>query len=543
MHPSSLAKNELLALAPKGLEADLMDISAQLLARGWMLTSAESCTGGLIAAACTNLPGSSQWFERGFVSYSNAAKNELLGVPTDLIDAHGAVSEPVVRAMAEGALAHARAQVSIAVTGIAGPTGASEGKPVGTVWFGWCIAGQTHSEVMLFAGNRSTVRQATLCHALARLAGWLAQRPPAAHTTGLSTLPTKTQIDTLQRLTEQNQTLQTQLKDLIQVLNKKEKLYRQLTDDTRDVLWQTDAALRLTYISPADERLRGFTAQEMVGRHVFEMFTDEGIALVQQKMQARAIAESQGKRLGFALFEIQHRCKDGQLLWGEILAKPDRNAEGSIVGYHGITREITERRLLQDKVHELAFYDALTQLANRRLLIDHLSQALLSIQRKHGHGALLFLDLDNFKALNDAHGHGAGDLLLIEVARRLKACVRNIDTVARFGGDEFVVLLGTLSGEQDQAVAQTSAIGEKIRASLAQPYLITVTTAEQPDTTVEHHGSASIGAVVFSQDDTAPHDIIDRADKAMYQAKKGGRNRVCFASDDADKTAEKQPYR
>ena len=358
-----------------------------------------------------------------------------------------------------------------------------------------------------------------------------------------STLPTKSQIDTLQQLTEQNQTLQAQLKELIDIVNQKEKLYRQLTDDTRDVLWQTDAALRLTYISPADERLRGFTAQEMVGRHVFEMFTDEGIALVQQKMQARAIAESQGKRLGFALFEIQHRCKDGQLLWGEILAKPDRNAEGSIVGYHGITREITERRLLQDKVHELAFYDALTQLANRRLLIDHLSQALLSIQRKHGHGALLFLDLDNFKALNDAHGHGAGDLLLIEVARRLKACVRNIDTVARFGGDEFVVLLGTLSGEQDQAVAQTSAIGEKIRASLAQPYLITVTTAEQPDTTVEHHGSASIGAVVFSQDDTAPHDIIDRADKAMYQAKKGGRNRVCFASDDADKTAEKQPYR
>lgn len=174
MHPSSLAKNELLALAPKGLEADLMDISAQLLARGWMLTSAESCTGGLIAAACTNLPGSSQWFERGFVSYSNAAKNELLGVPTDLIDAHGAVSEPVVRAMAEGALAHSHAQVSLAVTGIAGPSGASADKPVGTVCFGWCSGTKTHSEVMHFSGDRAAVRQASVRHALARLAGWLA---------------------------------------------------------------------------------------------------------------------------------------------------------------------------------------------------------------------------------------------------------------------------------------------------------------------------------------------------------------------------------
>ena len=176
MHPSSLAKNELLALAPKGLEADLMDISAQLLARGWMLATAESCTGGLIAAACTERAGSSQWFERGFVSYANAAKTELLGVPSALIDAHGAVSEPVVRAMAEGALAHSHAQVSLAVTGIAGPSGASADKPVGTVCFGWCSGTKTHSEVMHFSGDRAAVRQASVRHALARLAGWLARQ-------------------------------------------------------------------------------------------------------------------------------------------------------------------------------------------------------------------------------------------------------------------------------------------------------------------------------------------------------------------------------
>jgi len=145
-------------------------ISSALLARGQMLATAESCTGGMIAAACTDLAGSSQWFERGFVSYSNAAKTELLGVPASLIDTHGAVSEPVARAMAEGAVRHSGAQVSVAVTGIAGPTGGSADKPVGTVWFGWQVDGATHSALRRFSGDRAAVRRATLQHALARLA-------------------------------------------------------------------------------------------------------------------------------------------------------------------------------------------------------------------------------------------------------------------------------------------------------------------------------------------------------------------------------------
>ena len=171
--PHLLSKNELLAQYAQALEADLTHIAAQLPARGWMLATAESCTGGMVAAACTDRAGSSQWFERGFVSYSNASKTELLGVSAELIATHGAVSEPVARAMAEGALAHAHAQVSVAVTGVAGPSGGSDHKPVGTVWFAWCVAGQTHSEVMHFDGDRATVRQATLRHALARLAAWL----------------------------------------------------------------------------------------------------------------------------------------------------------------------------------------------------------------------------------------------------------------------------------------------------------------------------------------------------------------------------------
>ncbi|CAN7739808.1 MULTISPECIES: CinA family protein [unclassified Acidovorax] len=151
----------------------LADIAAQLLARGQMLATAESCTGGMIAAACTDLSGSSQWFERGFVSYSNEAKAELLGVPPALIAEHGAVSEPVVRAMAAGAVARSRAQVAMAVTGVAGPTGGSPAKPVGTVWFGWAINGSVHTELQQFPGDRATVRSATVAHALQRLHHYL----------------------------------------------------------------------------------------------------------------------------------------------------------------------------------------------------------------------------------------------------------------------------------------------------------------------------------------------------------------------------------
>jgi len=155
----------------------LADIAAQLRARGQMLATAESCTGGMIAAACTDLSGSSQWFERGFVSYSNEAKAELLGVPPALIDAHGAVSEPVARAMAAGAVAHSRAQVAVAVTGVAGPTGGSPAKPVGTVWFGWATPDGVWSEMQRFDGDRIAVRQATLEHSLSRLIALLTPAP------------------------------------------------------------------------------------------------------------------------------------------------------------------------------------------------------------------------------------------------------------------------------------------------------------------------------------------------------------------------------
>jgi nicotinamide-nucleotide amidase len=152
-------------------EPAVIALASALRARGWKIATAESCTGGLIAAACTAVAGSSDWFERGFVSYSNEAKTELLGVPTALIQAHGAVSAEVARAMADGALTHSRAQLAVAVTGIAGPGGATPGKPVGTVWLALARAGGggAQAELLTLAGDRTAIREQTVRHALQRL--------------------------------------------------------------------------------------------------------------------------------------------------------------------------------------------------------------------------------------------------------------------------------------------------------------------------------------------------------------------------------------
>lgn len=166
MIPSSadlLSKTEHSSHIARGLLADL------LIAHNWKLATAESCTGGLIAACCTDVAGSSDWFDRGFVTYSNAAKTEMLGVDAALIAQHGAVSEPVARAMVQGALQHSAAQVAVSVTGIAGPGGGSPAKPVGTVWMGWATPAGVVTEVHHFAGDRAQVRAATVQHALARL--------------------------------------------------------------------------------------------------------------------------------------------------------------------------------------------------------------------------------------------------------------------------------------------------------------------------------------------------------------------------------------
>lgn len=327
----------------------------------------------------------------------------------------------------------------------------------------------------------------------------------------------------LQSLKEQNSALQALVAERTQALQESQALYRLLTEDAQDVLWRTDSQLVLTYISPADERLRGFRADEVVGRHVFDMFNEEGVAVLKAMIARRVQEEASGTPVGFLNFEVQHRCKDGRLIWGEVLSKPDRNAQGEITGYHGITREITERKRLEEQVHQLAFHDPLTHLANRRLMLDHLEQAMSASKRSQRHGALLFLDLDNFKPLNDTQGHGVGDLLLIEVGERLKACVREADTVARFGGDEFVVLLSELSTQPGEADEQAVAIAEKVRTRLAEPYVLQSAPSAP---SIRHECTASIGVAVFRGRDESQNAVIDRADAAMYRAKEEGRNRI-----------------
>jgi len=225
--------------------------------------------------------------------------------------------------------------------------------------------------------------------------------------------------------------------------------------------------------------------------------------------------------------ELSLQRKDGTYFFARIdclrLNKP-----GEALLIRLVLTDITERIKGEAEIRKLAFYDTLTQLPNRRLLDDRLVQAMAASKRSGRYGALLFLDLDNFKPLNDEYGHNMGDLLLIEAAHRVTSCVREIDTVARFGGDEFVVLLSELDVDRAESVAQARQVAEKIRATLAEPYTLTSATAGEAAVTIEHHCTSSIGIVLFLNHENSQADILKWADMAMYQAKAGGRNRVEF---------------
>ena len=197
-------------------------------------------------------------------------------------------------------------------------------------------------------------------------------------------------------------------------------------------------------------------------------------------------------------------------------------------GFVTIYIDVTERKNMEEQVRHLAFYDALTNLPNRRLLDDRLRLTMAASKRSGCYGALMFLDLDNFKPLNDAHGHVVGDQLLVEVARRLKGCIRETDTVARFGGDEFVVMLNELNSDRTLSIRQAEVVAEKIRNLLAEPYLLSVKREGQPAAMVEHLCTVSIGVSLFINHEAAQDDLLKWADAAMYQAKDAGRNSIRF---------------
>ncbi len=209
--------------------------------------------------------------------------------------------------------------------------------------------------------------------------------------------------------------------------------------------------------------------------------------------------------------------KDGRTI--DQYSAPITSADGKYHGRVWYFRDITERKVAENKIEQLAFYDPLTGLPNRRLLHDRLQHALVASARYDSHGAILFIDLDNFKSLNDTQGHNVGDLLLTEVANRLQGCVRERDTVARVGGDEFVVILEELSANLLFAVAQTKAIGDKILATISKKYLLN---------SFEYYCSTSVGVSLFHNQEVSEDELLKRADTAMYQAKNAGRNTMRF---------------
>ena len=302
-------------------------------------------------------------------------------------------------------------------------------------------------------------------------------------------------------------------------------------DSSREATLITGLDASIVSINAAFTRVTGYAGDEVIGRPIDAFLTPEGAAALQERLPRHVANDAHPGPTGSEspTVEVQWQCKDGARIWMEILSTPEHDALGRVIGYRRIGRNITERREMQDRVRELAFHDPLTGLPNRRLLNDRLGQAIAQSKRSGMYGAVLFLDLDNFKPLNDEHGHGAGDLLLIEVAARLRECVRAIDTVARFGGDEFVVVLGALQTSYDGSLALARNVAEKIGAVLARPYHLAIHRHDEVVVEIQHRCTSSIGGALYFDNEVRQEEILKRADSAMYRAKNAGRNRICFA--------------
>lgn len=422
-------------------------------------------------------------------------------------------------------------------------------------------------------------------------------------------------------------------------IRESEAHFRLLIEDSTYIVWKLDRHSRYLYISPVDEKLRGYHAHEVLGSHIFDQLTQESIDLLKSMRNEWRNLHLNSKSDSISL-NLQQKCKNGGSIWTEVIIRPERNSDNKIIGYHGIARDISHskkteealriaaiafesqegmyitntrwevlrinkaftdmlgysaqemvgqtlarlhsdrhdehfyadmntalnvkgswqgeiwdkrkdgqiiplwltittvkdeqqrathyvgtftdissRKSAEEKIKNLAFYDPLTNLPNRRLLMDRLDQAIATCQRHQRKGALLFVDLDNFKTLNDTYGHDKGDKLLQQVATRLNTCTRAGDTVARLGGDEFVIMLENLSNDPIEAINQAETVAEKIIQSLNQRYKLG---------RIDHHSTPSIGITLFGENAETIDEPLKRADMAMYQAKAAGRNTIRF---------------
>ncbi len=298
------------------------------------------------------------------------------------------------------------------------------------------------------------------------------------------------------------------------VLRESESRFRALTELSSDWYWEQDESLQFV-------RSDGFTIQagELLGVSVM------GKALYQLGALNRTVAHWNEHRklvearLPFKDLELQFSRGEGEHVWVSLSGAPFLDENGNFKGYRGVGRDITSRKQAEAKIERLAFYDPLTGLPNRRLLMDRLQKALLGTRREKSFGALIFIDLDNFKDLNDTQGHDVGDVLLREVAQRLVCNVRACDTVARLGGDEFVVMLLDLGHSRELASERVDRVGKKIKDHLNQVYILG---------NLEHHSTPSMGVTIFEDRDQTVDELLKRADLAMYEAKNAGRNALRF---------------
>ena len=275
----------------------------------------------------------------------------------------------------------------------------------------------------------------------------------------------------------------------------------------------TDAEERILRVNEAFTRITGYTAEEAVGQTPRLLHSGRHDPHFFAQMWAHI------ERNGYWEGEIWNRRKNGEVFPEWLAITAVRDDLGHVTHYVGTLNDISQRKEDEAAIRRLAFYDPLTGLANRRLLLDRLNQTLAAAARTGQDGALIFIDLDNFKQLNDTRGHHVGDLLLEEVAQRLTETVRKSDSVARLGGDEFVVLLQDLGEDPAQAAAMAEGVSEKIIAVLGMPYRL---AGE------EHTSTPSLGIAMFNREPHTAEEILKHADLAMYQAKAAGRNRLRF---------------
>jgi diguanylate cyclase (GGDEF)-like protein/PAS domain S-box-containing protein len=301
----------------------------------------------------------------------------------------------------------------------------------------------------------------------------------------------------------------------LDLIKQQEQKFRILLESSPSPLVIVDATGLIALVNRQVVALFGYEPEELVGQPIEvllpQRYHGRHIDLRQGYTQAPQVREMGKDRLLWAVTKL------GREVPINVSLSPIHTEQGLMVA--ASIRDISERKAAEEQIELLAYHDALTGLPNRRLLLDRLHQALAASARSDHYGALLFIDLDNFKTLNDTLGHDKGDLLLQQVAQRLATCVREGDTVARLGGDEFVAMLEGLSENHEEAAARTETVGEKILASLNQPYLLAG---------YEIRSTPSIGVTLFCGRQTSIDDMLKQADLAMYQAKSAGRNTLCF---------------